>query len=390
MLKAVHSPLADAGLTLEDLLPCALTPTLPLTIVNVFTWPEPAARFTYDADPMETGGDLKAKLAAHIGYLALDVLVRKGCGTELLEAQPLSAQGLMPGDEVRIVRRSKLPQGAGAGGQDECALAPSSASLERLPQSAFALSCLEDYPKKPVLLRMLQLNHGMLPDLRAPCALQGCAPAPELASLLVRMGALPERHAQGTDATALVAADAAAKAAAGGPSAKVAPAVAAAAAAIAREGPGQGRYSESADACVDDAPHSTLAELAGIPLRSKRSDSLKLDDIFDTLIDWDGVAPPLRAGGEMGSNDESGAFDCGPSPSKRSRPNGTEARAVKQEAGVSRTCTRDTVGSVSSETGDDRDSNSDTAPSEEAVPSGAWPMSGAFSAGIDGLDLSFE
>ena len=237
---------------------------------------------------------------------------------------------------------------------------------------------------------MLQLNHGMLPDLRAPCALQGCAPAPELESLLVRMGALPERHAQGTNATARAAVDAAAKAAAAGPSAKVAPAVAAAAtAAVAREGAGHGRFSPSANACADEAPHSTLAQLAGIPVRSKRSDSLKLDDIFDTLIDWDGVEPPAR-GGEVAASEEQGAFDCRPSPSKRSRPNGTEARAVKQDGGVSRTWTRDTVGSVSSEAGDDRDSNSDTAPSEEAMPSGAWPMSGSFSAGIDGLDLSFE
>eukprot|EP00966_Prymnesium_polylepis_P115656 2673785-Prymnesium_polylepis.1 len=167
-MSDVGHAVGEGALTLEDLLPCALTPPLSLTIVNVFTWPEPAVRITYEADPVETGGELKAKLAAHIGYLALDVLVRKGCGTELRDNESLSAQGLSPGDEVRIVRRTKLPLGAGAGGTDECALAPSSAALQRLPQSAFALSCLEDYPKKPVLLRMLQLNHGMLPDLRMP------------------------------------------------------------------------------------------------------------------------------------------------------------------------------------------------------------------------------
>ena len=53
--------------------PSAGEERLVLVIVNVFTWPQPAERFGYEAGPLETGADLKAKLATRVGYLGLDV-----------------------------------------------------------------------------------------------------------------------------------------------------------------------------------------------------------------------------------------------------------------------------------------------------------------------------
>ena len=55
--------------------PAALSRPTPVQILNNFTWPNPAQPFAFDADADETGDDLKRRLAAHIGYLALDIVL---------------------------------------------------------------------------------------------------------------------------------------------------------------------------------------------------------------------------------------------------------------------------------------------------------------------------
>lgn len=176
-----------------------------LVIVNVFTWPQPAVRFGYEAAPNETGGDLKAKLAAHVGYLALDVQLLAPSGKQIVEGVTLREQGLRPGDEVRLARRTKLPPGAAAGGPADSTLAPSCASLKHF-HSGFALNCLEEHPKAPVLLRMLQLNHGMLPNLSPPGGPPGGGSGSDLSALLAGVGGVGGSQPGITNGSSLAAA----------------------------------------------------------------------------------------------------------------------------------------------------------------------------------------
>ena len=192
--------------------PAALSRPTPVQILNNFTWPNPAQPFAFDADADETGDDLKRRLAAHIGYLALDIVLVRTKGGALDGASRLGEQGLSAGESIRLARKSCLPVGAGAcecsvpwslpgvsshqrttalAALSAAALAPSSATLERYCHSAFVLSCVEVLPGAPVLLRMLMLDHGYLPHLRARTALQHAIPAAGLSALLKAMGALP-------------------------------------------------------------------------------------------------------------------------------------------------------------------------------------------------------
>ena len=317
-----------------------------LVIVNVFTWPQPAVRFGYEAAPNETGGDLKAKLATHVGYLALDVQLLAPSGKQIAEGVTLRDQGLRPGDEVRLARRTKLPPGAAAGGPADPTLAPSCASLKHF-HSGFALNCLEEHPKAPVLLRMLQLNHGMLPNLNPPGGVPGCGGGPDLTALLAGVGGSQPGIANGGSLAAalgasphaqvgqtMAAANRAAQGAVlsvlnGGGSISGDVASAATAAMLQASGGGGGGVSALERALLGGAgggasgmsrrPGSgggvtqmqttTLAEFAGeLPQaraaaagaagaaarraaagrRSGDGDaSLVLDDIFDFLVDWD-------------------------------------------------------------------------------------------------------
>ena len=195
---------------------------IPLHVTSNFTWPEAAERFSFTADGLETSEDLTRRLAAKIGYLVLDVLVLRAGGAALAPVGTLSEQGLKAGDDLLVLRRSSLPAGAGVIPADAMAcqerpdskadakgpsssasaatgvaaamkaMCPSSAILERYCRSAFTLSCVEALPRAPVLLRILQLDHGCVPDLHARCALQHAVPATDLQQMLAAMGALPE------------------------------------------------------------------------------------------------------------------------------------------------------------------------------------------------------
>ena len=257
----------------------AVSSPLQLTVINTFTWPDPPAQIRFTADAHETGGDLCRKLAAAVSYLALDVMLTHLDGSELIQEQTLAAQGLTMGDVVQLSRRAKLTRATGRLGRSSPTIAPSSGTLQRFHCSAFAFNCVEEQPKKPVLLRMLQLSHGMLPDLHAPTAMSRCAPAPELKSLLAHLGALPScsdgmKTDVGAEAgKAAAAAAAAAFAASTSASTKIAPAALAAAAATSDEATEQAAREEARTlrqifpgSDGDESGHAMLSELMGVKL----------------------------------------------------------------------------------------------------------------------------
>ena len=83
--------------------PSPLSRPTPVTVVNNFTWPQPAQRFTFEADADESGDDLKRRLAAHIGYLAIDmVLIWAVSGGALDGEARLAEQGLRAGESFRV------------------------------------------------------------------------------------------------------------------------------------------------------------------------------------------------------------------------------------------------------------------------------------------------
>ena len=181
---------------------------MPISVLNNFTWPRPASHFTFEADAEESGDDLKRRLAAHIGYLALDIVLLRKTGGMVEGVAPLKSQGVLIGETLRIGRKSCLPVGSGVctvpispstpqqhgptlRAISAAALSPSCATVERFCRSAFALSCVEILPGAPVLLRMLLLDHGYMPHLRARTALQHAIPTVDMQVLLKHMGVVP-------------------------------------------------------------------------------------------------------------------------------------------------------------------------------------------------------
>ena len=160
----------------DDMSPGGNSDALPLLVVNSFTWPNPPVTFKYEADRNDCGSDLRKNLAALVGYLELDVAVYNARSGSELTDDALADQGLAPGDSVRLMRRSKLAPHAG---RSTPPIAPSSAALKRFHDSVYTVHCLEQHPKAPVLLRVLQLSHGVLP-LSEAGALPGGAHAAEL------------------------------------------------------------------------------------------------------------------------------------------------------------------------------------------------------------------
>lgn len=63
------------------------------------------------------------------------------------------------------------PAAAHGGEGDRWPVEFSSASLSRFAVDEHALSCLDAMPRAPVLLRLLQLDHAVLPDLTGRTAL---------------------------------------------------------------------------------------------------------------------------------------------------------------------------------------------------------------------------
>ena len=169
----------------------AVEQLMPLTIVHAFTWPKATDdSFSYLANGFSHGSELLSQIAERLEYKADDVQLVSHCGP--MDAHTsLIAQGLRAGDVVRVVRKSAfLPACAGVGDSlAHVAHAPSSAILAQFRDSEFAFECIQNTPCRPILLRMLQLRLGKLPDLQAPCALHSCNVAPELSSMLEEMGA---------------------------------------------------------------------------------------------------------------------------------------------------------------------------------------------------------
>jgi hypothetical protein len=192
MADEAPAPTAESSSTQQE----ASTGVLKLQIVNIYTWPQPAQRFPFDAESSECGEELHNRVAAHIGYLALDMMLVRANGEAVADATTLAEQDLAEGEELRITRRSCLSgekrSATPALGDSADALAPASVTLERYCRSAFALNCLEVMPAAPVLLRMLQLDHGCLPDLSSRCDLQRSKPAAELINTLLEMDAIPQ------------------------------------------------------------------------------------------------------------------------------------------------------------------------------------------------------
>lgn len=202
--------LSDPGVSASAPQTCSLARSsnsddvLCLTVLSSFTWPDTAQRFSFNARRAEKGASLKRRLAAYIGYLALDITLYTS-GALLRDDLYLADQGLRQGDEVRICRRTILPEAAGilpagceslptsASAAVLTALTPASSTLERYCRSSFALSCMDAMPGAPVLHRMLLLDHGFVPNLQARCALQHAIPAPGMRTMLSLIGVLPAR-----------------------------------------------------------------------------------------------------------------------------------------------------------------------------------------------------
>ena len=121
---------------------------LQIRVLNNFTWPNPMQRLSFEADNLETGDELCARLAAHIGYLAIDIFLLRSNGAALSESITLADQGLIAGDEVRIARRSGLPMGTGVSTGE--ALGSATPMLAAAAAAATALCPAASNPVCPV------------------------------------------------------------------------------------------------------------------------------------------------------------------------------------------------------------------------------------------------
>ena len=223
---------------------------LPLSVLNGFTWPEPPERIDWTADAEGSGRTLTLQLAERIGYNPADIeLLLLFTGSSPVEAgssnggsgknhtqkdgeelrritdeETLATQGVPSGATVRIVRRHRtMPACA----RDAFGVVPgasrgvSASFLEQLREHRFTLETAKEDFKRPVLLRVLQMRHGVLPRFAAQGLLDACSTAQPVDHLLERLGAvgrqaygqLTDRRAESVAAAAMdAAAEAAAKA----------------------------------------------------------------------------------------------------------------------------------------------------------------------------------
>ena len=165
---------------------------LPLLVHSGLTWPRPDETFEWTADAAETGKQLTHRLADRVGYLPDDLEIVCESGP-LLPDSTLQAQGLIAKQSVRVVRRSRTGSAVcGVGDENApCAMGASSDILAPFRDDSFSLECARDAPNQPILLRLLQLRHSMLPNLHSRTRLMACAPAVEVGVILEQLGAVP-------------------------------------------------------------------------------------------------------------------------------------------------------------------------------------------------------
>ena len=173
----------------------AVEPSLTLTVASAFAWPQAAVSdLIFPACASESGAALKARLAKSIGYLASDVVVLHGDsevdGEMSLAEMYIGAQSILSirlrrrGTDLALASDALAPFLPGRVEDHPPAPPGSAEDLERYHESSFALNCVEETPCAPILLRLLQLRNGVVPDARAPCAADACAAPPNADELL--------------------------------------------------------------------------------------------------------------------------------------------------------------------------------------------------------------
>ena len=173
----------------------AVEPSLTLTVASAFAWPQAAVSdLIFPACASESGAALKARLAKSIGYLASDVVVLHGDsevdGEMSLAEMYIGAQSILSirlrrrGTDLALASDALAPFLPGRVEDHPPAPPGSAEDLERYHESSFALNCVEETPCAPILLRLLQLRNGVVPDARAPCAADAWAAPPNADELL--------------------------------------------------------------------------------------------------------------------------------------------------------------------------------------------------------------
>jgi len=173
----------------------AVEPSLTLTVASAFAWPQAVVSdLIFPACASESGAALKARLAKAIGYLASDVVVLHGDsevdGEMSLAEMYIGAQSILSirlrrrGTDLALASDALAPFLPGRVEDHPPAPPGSAEDLERYHESSFALNCVEETPCAPILLRLLQLRNGVVPDARAPCAADAWAAPPNADELL--------------------------------------------------------------------------------------------------------------------------------------------------------------------------------------------------------------
>ena len=173
----------------------AVEPSLTLTVASAFAWPQAVVSdLIFPACASESGAALKARLAKSIGYLASDVVVLHGDsevdGEMSLAEMYIGAQSILSirlrrrGTDLALASDALAPFLPGRVEDHPPAPPGSAEDLERYHESSFALNCVEETPCAPILLRLLQLRNGVVPDARAPCAADAWAAPPNADELL--------------------------------------------------------------------------------------------------------------------------------------------------------------------------------------------------------------
>ena len=274
--ESLRSSSRASGTSDDAVIPVQGAEPLHLTIVNLFSWPEPPERLPLTTSMRVTGKDLARKLAVLVDYLEADVLVTWG-GAELAPDRTLQEQRLSSGEELHVQRRSRLS--AIRMDHPHCSsqltVSPSSKTVGVFTRSPFAALCFEKFPSKPVLLRLMQAKLGLVPDARMPHILERSSAAPDLRTLLRASGAfraVPETGFE-REAAEIVGEQAAvvagAAAAAVEPASRIAPVMIAAASAAANtETAGVASVADAS--FVDSGAHAMLSELMGVKLEDLR------------------------------------------------------------------------------------------------------------------------
>ena len=163
-----------------------------ITVDHPFTWPKhnKQEKLKIQLNQTTTNLDVKKQVATALGYLADDLTIHNTAGNKLNDNQPFNKTN----QHITVKTRHRFQN------QDQVQREhplPRSDVLCNIHRSNFTLQCVEKLPRKPVLLRILQLNKGILPDPRTgACCLSDCPQVPEIIPLLTKLGALDQSHSE--------------------------------------------------------------------------------------------------------------------------------------------------------------------------------------------------